>query len=249
MIQINRRRVRWLIATIAIVFSLTPCCVNLRYYYVRTYCESRLIWSDTRLLLVIRITESHVRVTPLGWFNAIIQWNLQGAANHDSRTRQYMIVCEARDGRVDSTVCDAPGTVLRLTPFRGEVYAEQYMGEHPSRPWRWTGSGFKRADESITAQLKSQRFDGAPTIEQGWHADDTFDISSFRESLPPLTSLGRDLHASASIEKWCVEGKWNSPKRVRFMVSLPNGESRVIDLDCERRRSDETTFYSLPDRD
>ncbi len=117
----------------------------------------------------------------------------------------------------------------------------------PTVPYRWTGGGFERAGDDMTATLQTQRFDGAPGIEAGWQADDKFNISSFRESRPPLTGLGKDLRATATITKWCEGGNWNGPLRVRFEVSLPNGASKVIDLDTARRASDAATYEALPD--
>ena len=46
---------------------------SVRYHYLNTSCDSRLIWSDSRRLLVVRVTETHVRVTPLKWLRVVVQ--------------------------------------------------------------------------------------------------------------------------------------------------------------------------------
>ena len=246
----NRQRLGCLAAWGAIIVLLGTCCMGgFRFHYVDTTCISRLIWSDSRLLLVVRVTETHVRVTPLKWLKLVVQWNLGAAGTVDGHFRQYMIVCEARDGRVETATCDTPGSVLYLAPYRGEVYAEQSTGmNNPTIPWRWAGGGFERAGEDIAAALQALRKQGITDTEAGWQADEDFDISGFRESRPPLTGLGKDLGATATITKWCEDGRWNSPLRVRFEVSLPNGASKVIDLDLARRNSDAATYDALPAR-
>lgn len=247
----NRARVRFVAtgATLMVLAALlaTCCAGGFPYHYVTTSCSSDLIWSDTRLLLVVRVSETHVRVTPLKWLRLVVLWNLGAAGLHDGRHHQYMIICDARDGRVESAVCDEPDRIFRLHPHHGEVYAEQSTGMNkPTIPWRWAGGGFERAGEDVTALLQRERTERASPMEAGWQADDTFDISSFRESRPPLTNLGKDLGATATITKWCEGGRWNSPLRVRFEVALPNGASKVIDLDMARRSSDAATYEALP---
>jgi len=249
---LNRVRVIFFASVLTLMVLATllgSCCAGaFPYHYVQTTCDSRLIWSDTRLLLVVRVTETHISVTPLKWLKLVVQWNLTASAGlHGGRHRRYLIVCEARDGRVETTVCDEPDRIFRLYPDRGEVYAEQSTGMNkPTIPWRWVGGGFERAGEGATAVLEAQRLEGTPSIEAGWQADDEFDISSFRVSRPPLTNLGKNLQATATITKWCEGGRWNSPLRVRFEVSLPNGASKVIDLDKRRRTTDAASYNALP---
>lgn len=251
MTVLNRARVRFVatrLTLLVLAVLLATCCAGgFPYHYVDTSCRSRLIWSDSRLLLVVRVTETHVRVTPFKWLRVVVQWNLGAGGSVDGHYRQYLIVCEARDGRVESTVCDEGVSDFYLTPYRGEVYAEQFTGMNkPTVPYRWNGGGFERAGDDMTATLQAQRFDGAPGIEAGWQADDKFNISSFRESRPPLTGLGKDLRATATITKWCEGANWNGPLRVRFEVSLPNGASKVIELDMARRSSTEAVYEALP---